>query len=516
MSRQESRPCTVKVNDSDHSSNLREHDVVCEKGRGDHERWSGNKLYRYLINVHKESYNELTPMERSSVIGKIINTIKDKGGWFVTQDEKLGKWGDLSEEKVRKKVSDDLRREVRRRREKRSNSTVFSAKLKALKEKKEATGPSQDILKPVNDPQPVDVLFGPGARRHPGNKSYWSSMKINLDQYIISPYGARSMISRNIVQGIRDQAGRFLEQDPKTAVWYEISDKRAIEKTSHALSNKKYKTRKKNPEDQTLKVSSEEDFGFDEYSDCSSDKASASSQSENPEDSPRSKTKSRTKKGRLLERMGGPTSIDSEIADDEKEYMASLGTQATRDQPARATSPPERREYPTYIGYIKGEKSSTEERAVVSPNDSRSTPTSTDTREEYPEYNGSRGYASILKRAPPVPMVSDYGYGATAEIEPRVVRYEGYAGDEYYPTDRVGYKPATLGRPYDEYGASAVQRGLCLPITETRYLAPRSPSAQSPYNSLQAHRLAKSRGVTAGYWSEWGASRRGDEYSQWR
>ena len=159
------------MNGCDRSGNLREYDVVCEKGRGDHERWSGNKLYRHLINVHKEKYNDLTPMQRSSTIGNITDTIKEKGGWFVQHDEKQGKWAELSEEKVRKKVSDDLRREVRRRREKRSNKSVFSVKLKALKEANEALGSHQDILKPVDDPNQNDVLFGPGARRHLGNKT---------------------------------------------------------------------------------------------------------------------------------------------------------------------------------------------------------------------------------------------------------------------------------------------------------------------------------------------------------
>jgi hypothetical protein len=227
------------VNGQDKSlSDIRENDVVCEKGRGDHERWPGNKLYRYLVKVNKESYNDLTPMERSEVIGKIITTIREKSGWFVQVDEESGQWNELSEEKVRKKVSDDLRREVRRRRERRSNNTAFSAKLKALKDV-ENGGAARDILKPVEDPRETDVLFGAGARRHPGNKTYWKLMKSNLDHYIISPYGARSMISRSIVQGIKDQNGRFLEQDPKTAVWFEISDKRAIEKhktkTPHLL-----------------------------------------------------------------------------------------------------------------------------------------------------------------------------------------------------------------------------------------------------------------------------------------
>jgi hypothetical protein len=513
--------CTFAVTGSDRSDNLREHDVVCEKGRGDHERWSGNKLYRYLINVHKESYNDLTPMERSSIIGQIIGTIKDKCGWFVQHDEQLGRWTELNEEKVRKKVSDDLRREVRRKREKRSNNTVFSAKLKALKDTKEEAGPTQDILKPVNDPRQTDVLFGPGARRHPGNKTYWRLMKLNLDHYIISPYGARSMISRSIVQGIRDQNGRFLEQDPKTAVWYEISDKRAIEKTSHALSNKKYKTRKKNPEEHAPKVASDEDYGFDEFSDCSSDKASAVSQPETPEQP--SKAKKMSKKARLLERMGGPVvSSDSENGEDDKQSIHASGTETPADSPVRVVSPPEKSaaaSYPPYVEYRNGVKAPVDDRALVSPNDSRSS-LSDDSRDEHAEYEESRGYTRIHKRVPPVPMASEYGYRKT-EIEPRVIRYEGYAAESYYPSDRVGSYKAnnssvqpTLGRMHEDYGPP-FRRGIRLPEAEAEYLSPRDPSVPSPYNLLHS-RLSKGRGPPPGYWSEWSASRRMDDYNAWR
>jgi len=252
VSSKPTKPLTVTVNGNDRSKDLNEHDVVCEKGRGDHERWPGNKLYRHLINVNKDTYNDLAPIERSNIIGKIIGTIQEKDGWFVHHSEATGNWAKLTEEKVRKKVSDDLRREVRRRREKRSHSSLFSAKLRAIKEMEEVEAAARDILERVDDPRPADVLFGPGARRHPGNKTYWHHMKLNLDQYIISPYGARSVISRNIVQIIRSQHGRFLEQDPKTGIWYSISDKRALEKTSHALSNMKYKTRKRHPDEPLL------------------------------------------------------------------------------------------------------------------------------------------------------------------------------------------------------------------------------------------------------------------------
>ena len=367
----------------------REHDVVCEKGRGDHERWPGNKLYRHLVKINKESYNDRTPMERSEVIGKIIATVREKNGWFVTLDEETAKWTDLNEEKVRKKVSDDLRREVRRRREKRSNNTVFSAKLRALKEKEEGE-PARDILQPVDDPRPTDVLFGAGARRHPGNKTYWHLMKLNLDHYIISPYGARSMISRSIVQGIRDQNGRFLEQDPKTAVWYEISDRRAIEKTSHALSNKKYKTRKRLPDSPSSQLSPAggrilESFTSKdgkEYGDSIDSTIPPTSPIEDP-----AKTKQRTKKHRLLQRMEEPKPIVGLVVESRESFVAKkVSPSASPDLPASPVSDissssgkvgtPESSPYGVQTHTGTTSEYPMEDPPVVSPNDSRASPSS--------------------------------------------------------------------------------------------------------------------------------------------
>ena len=44
-------------------------------------------------------------------------------------------------------------------------------------------------------------------------------------------------ISRSIVEAVRARSppGRFLEKDVDTGLWYDIGDKKAIEKTSQAL-----------------------------------------------------------------------------------------------------------------------------------------------------------------------------------------------------------------------------------------------------------------------------------------
>ncbi len=503
---------------------LREHDVVCEKGRGDHERWPGNRLYRSLINNFKDSYNDLAPVERSSIIGSIASTIKDKNGWFVQRDETSGKWCELSEEKVRKKVSDDLRREVRRRREKRSNSTMFSAKLKALKEMEEDVDNSRDILQPVNDPRQTDVLFGPGARRHPGNKTYWRLMKMNLDHYIISPYGARSMISRSIVQGIRDQKGRFLEQDPKTAIWYEISDKRAVEKTSHALSNKKYKTRKRHPDETEQHPFKGYNDLEDEESDCSSDKGSEPSH--DSEESP-TRAKAMSKKFRLLKRMDDP-----EFDDDDKESIPHAANILVMAFPRATTNTTTTTSLSKkVVDTPASPPTSKDQRVIVSPNDSKSTLSDT-SREEYPDYES--GFRRVLRRVPSVPEAGlppphAFHYHHKAEIEPRLRHYETYVDEDHYNSRRMTYNKAPpspfVGHMHGDYAPIRRYVDHGPPHLEAEYLSPRAAAHahHSPSYATGGHlerRILKARSPSGGYWvRDWGSpsTRRADEYNNaWR
>jgi hypothetical protein len=344
-------------------------------------------------------------------------------------------------------------------------------------------------------------------------------MKLNLDHYIISPYGARSMISRSIVQGIRDQNGRFLEQDPKSAVWYEISDKRAIEKTSHALSNKKYKTRKRRPEEENpqlnLKASSEEE---DEESFCSTLKSGASCTQDGTDN--QSRAKKRTKKFRLLQRMGEPIPGDSDDGNEDKESLLPAATSEITASPVRSKSSPEKNRPPASPPYPKTQL---EERVIVSPNDSRST-LSDDSRDDYHECEDTRGFQRIHKRAPPVPDAPEFGYHSS-EIEPRLGRYEGYVDEERYAAERIGYKssPLSAGGHLQDYAPQVrryVDRGLhsCPASMEAGYVSPRGQPVPPPFGTPPTRRVIKTRSPS-GYWvDEWGvpASRYMEEsYPSW-
>jgi len=508
---------------------LREHDVVCEKGRGDHERWPGNKLYRSLITEFKDRYNDLTPVERSGIIGSISSTIRGKNGWFVQRDEATGKWGELTEEKVRKKVSDDLRREIRRRREKRSNNSLFSAKLKALKDMdEEINETNRDILQPVNDPRPSDVLFGPGARRHPGNKIYWKLMKMNLDQYAISPYGTRSVISRSIVHTVREKNGRFLEQDPKTAIWYEISDKRAIDKTSHALSNKKYKTRKRSPDDDDYSPVSGPCKPGDEASDCSFEKESEPSLESS---SSQSLAKSLSKKHKLLQRMDGP-----EFDDDDKESIPHaanilvMGLGCFNKKPPLAAIPPTS-PLPAPVKQEGG--------MIVTPSDNRSTVSDLSkddlSKDDYTEYE-----SRIPERVPSVPEAGVphegpryHHYHPAAGLGPRLGHYDSYP--EVQHTELAGYKKVPyVERLHTNYTTTPVRNYIepvsAPPSVTAEYPPPPSSSRRTTHHLVHSpsftpeRPVLHSRGaVSGGYWvRDWASpapprpGRTSDEYARWR
>jgi hypothetical protein len=89
----------------------------------------------------------------------------------------------------------------------------------------------------VTDPRESDVLCGIGgaALRHPGNQTYRRLVNLNKALYITCLKTEKLKISWSIVSAIRKQQGRFLERNAKKGSWYDIGDKKAIEKTSQAL-----------------------------------------------------------------------------------------------------------------------------------------------------------------------------------------------------------------------------------------------------------------------------------------
>ena len=99
----------------------------------------------------------------------------------------------------------------------------------------------------ISTPRDSDVLCGRGgaALRHPGNQTYRRLVNLNKGLYITCLKTEKLKISRSIVAAIREQNGRFLEKNATDDKWYDIGDKKAIEKTSQALREGQPKLRQK-------------------------------------------------------------------------------------------------------------------------------------------------------------------------------------------------------------------------------------------------------------------------------
>ena len=110
-----------------------------------------------------------------------------------------------------------------------------------------ATDDNGMALIDIEDPQDSDVLCGRGgaALRHPGNQTYRRLVHLNKGLYITCLKAEKLKISRSIVAAIREQDGRFLERNTKKGTWYDIGDKKAMEKTSQALREGQPKLRQK-------------------------------------------------------------------------------------------------------------------------------------------------------------------------------------------------------------------------------------------------------------------------------
>jgi hypothetical protein len=93
----------------------------------------------------------------------------------------------------------------------------------------------------------ADVLCGRGgaAQKHVGNKTYRALVNLNKQLYASCRTTEKIKISRSIVAAIREQKGRFLEKQDGSELFYDIGDKKAVEKTSQALREGQPKLKKK-------------------------------------------------------------------------------------------------------------------------------------------------------------------------------------------------------------------------------------------------------------------------------
>mmetsp|Transcript_25212 Transcript_25212/g.28731 ORF Transcript_25212/g.28731 Transcript_25212/m.28731 type:complete len:795 (+) Transcript_25212:282-2666(+) len=113
-------------------------------------------------------------------------------------------------------------------------------------------------LKGIKEPHENDVLYGRGGgtNHHPGNKRYRRKVEGRKLDYVNSKRLDKPLVALEIIKTWRSQEppGRFLKLDDKTALWMDVGDKKAREKTSQALREKAPEIRRKQEEDELIKA----------------------------------------------------------------------------------------------------------------------------------------------------------------------------------------------------------------------------------------------------------------------
>lgn len=91
----------------------------------------------------------------------------------------------------------------------------------------------------IERPHGNDVLSGRGnfVNAHPGNKRFRQYVTTQRENYVATPKSEKPLFAKMIVNTIRNlnPPGRFLKQDQKSELWFEIGDKAAWNKTRQAL-----------------------------------------------------------------------------------------------------------------------------------------------------------------------------------------------------------------------------------------------------------------------------------------
>jgi hypothetical protein len=88
-------------------------------------------------------------------------------------------------------------------------------------------------------PHEHDVLSGRGnfVNYHAGNEHFRALVRKHKLEYVKCPKPQKGKFSRTIVDEVKNRIppGRFLKQDGATKLWYDIGEKKAMDKTRQAL-----------------------------------------------------------------------------------------------------------------------------------------------------------------------------------------------------------------------------------------------------------------------------------------
>jgi hypothetical protein len=98
---------------------------------------------------------------------------------------------------------------------------------------------SKEQVRDILNPHEHDVLSGRGnfVNYHAGNEHFRALVRKHKVAYVACPKPQKGKFSRMIYDEIRSRnpPGRFLKQDNNTKLWYDIGEKKALDKTRQAL-----------------------------------------------------------------------------------------------------------------------------------------------------------------------------------------------------------------------------------------------------------------------------------------
>jgi hypothetical protein len=91
----------------------------------------------------------------------------------------------------------------------------------------------------IETPRDNDILSGRGnfVNFHPGNERFRAAVRKHKVQYVAAAKCMKPKFAEMILDEIKlwNPPGRFLRQDDTTKLWYDIGDKKALDKTRQAL-----------------------------------------------------------------------------------------------------------------------------------------------------------------------------------------------------------------------------------------------------------------------------------------
>lgn len=91
----------------------------------------------------------------------------------------------------------------------------------------------------IETPHDNDILSGRGnfVNYHPGNEQFRALVRKHKVAYVACPKSMKGTFAEMIVEEIKrfNPPGRFLKQDDATKLWYDIGEKKALDKTRQAL-----------------------------------------------------------------------------------------------------------------------------------------------------------------------------------------------------------------------------------------------------------------------------------------